>query len=182
MSKTFSTRVKDAFDENDWSLSEKKEVFVKACIEKYTDHKCIMEGFGAGETGRIEESSGEAGFEKSAPDIQIADTDICVEVTGPLHKMNLDDDLFVNVYKAKYALKHPEREYWLAHVNGVTTRRSDVRIIRVGEMFFDAVSRGEIFREQFQSPRGYMMYFHVVPIDHDIVITFDRFIQYLRTQ
>lgn len=172
------TVFKDAFD-GTWSASSKKERFVKETLERWTGKTIIDDGFGAGQDERIEGSSSSHGFEVSAPDLQVLGTDVCIEVTGPLNPINVRKELLVNVSKVKYAFEHPEREYWVAHVNGVTDKRRDVRMIRVGKQFHDAVTRGEIVREQFIA-RGVTNFFHAIPVDHPVVITFDRFINYIK--
>jgi len=173
-----STHMKEAF-KGTWAESAKKEAFVKECIERLTGHVVIDEGFGAGSTDYIEGASGDHGYEKAAPDLQIQGTNICVEVTGPLRPIRRGSDLLINVGKVKYAFNHPEREYWVAWSNGVTQNRQGVLMIRVGEQFARAQRRGIIVREQFKS-RNVMQFFHAVPADHHCVISFDKFLHYLK--
>lgn len=177
MARSHSTRMKEAF-KGTWELSAKKEKFVKGCILQFTTYVVIDEGFGAGSTGYIEGASGDHGYEKAAPDLQLQGTNLCIEVTGPLRAIRRGEDLLINVSKVQYAFNHPEREYWVAWSNGYTENRKGVLMIRVGEQFRQAISRGEIMREQFES-RGVMQFFHAVPADHSVVITFDRFLGYL---
>ena len=178
MARSFSTHMKEAF-KGTWELSAQKEAFVKSQIERFTDLKVVEQGFGAGSTDYIEGASGDHGYEKAAPDLQVLGTNVCIEVTGPLRPIRVQDDLLINVSKIKYAFEHPEREYWVAHSNGVTKNRQGVRMIRVGQQFDEAISRGVIVREQFES-RNVMQFFHAVPCDHHVVISFDKFILYLQ--
>ena len=177
MRRSNSTRMKEAFKDT-WHLSEKKENFVTAQIMKIAGVPVRAVGFGAGTTDYIEGSSGANGFEKAAPDLEIPGSNIRIEVTGPLRALSPKDDLFINVEKVKFALDHPELEYWIAHVNGVTSKRESVRMIRVGKLFRQGMDRGEILRVGIHN-RGVNETFWSVPPDHYTVTTFDRFLKHL---
>ena len=169
--------MKEAFKDT-WHLSEKKEQFVIESIKSIARVPVRAVGFGAGQSGYIEGASGDHGFEKAAPDLEIPGSNIRIEVSGPLRQMSPRDDLFLNVSKVQYALEHPELEYWFAHVNGVTQNRQSVRMIRVGEQFRQGMDRGEILRVGL-STRGVNETFWSVPPDHYTVTTFDRFLKHL---
>lgn len=177
MAKSTSTFYKEKF-KGTWADSAKKEAFVKEQIELHTDRIVIESGFGAGNDGYIEGSSGSHGFEKAEPDFQIKDTNICIEVTGPLKPIRMSSDLLINPKKVEYALANPGKEYWMAWVNGVTNQRQFVRFVRIGDLFQAGIVKGVIVMEQFES-RGFQQFFHSIPYYHPTVITFDRFIQYL---
>lgn len=180
MDQSHSTFIKDKF-KGTWDRSAKKEAFVRECIERFAEKTVLDEGFGAGSTAYIEGTSADHGHEKAAPDLRIQGTDLCIEVTGPLRSIfvNENTDLLVNLSKVKYALRHPDLEYWIAWVNGVTSKRQNVRMIRIGEQFRTAVDRAEICRTQFKH-RDFMQKFWAIPNDHHTVISFDLFLRYLK--
>lgn len=177
MSKSTSTAFKEAF-KGTWAASAKKEGFVKNQIERFTDLTVLEKGFGAGETGYIEGASGEHGFDKAAPDLEIKGTNIVIEVTGPLRAIQMGSSLLINITKVQYALDHPEKEYWMGWLNGVVSRRSQTRFVRIGKKFREGIVAGVIIREQFET-RGMQQFFFSIPFNHTSVCTFDRFIQYL---
>jgi len=172
--------MKEAF-KGTWDLSAKKEAFVKNNIERHAGVKVLDVGFGAGSTKYIAGSSGSHGHEKAAPDLQIEGTNIVIEVTGPLEAIDLDRDLLINLSKVKYAMEHPELEYWVAHSNGLTANRQGVRMVRVGRQFDEGINRGTIVQEHFENrKRGTFEMFWAVPPDHHTVCNFDLFLIYLR--
>lgn len=177
MAKSTSTAFKEVF-KGTWVGSAKKEAFVKDQIELYTERTVLEKGFGAGSTEYIEGASGDHGFDKAAPDFEIQGTNIVVEVTGPLRPIRMGSNLLINTGKVEYALDHPEKEYWMAWLNGVVRRRTDTRFVRVGEKFREGIVAGVIVHEQFES-RGFQQFFVSIPFNHPSVCTFDRFIQYL---
>jgi len=177
MATSTSTFYKEKF-KGTWGQAAQKESFIKEQIELYTDRIVIESGFGAGSDEYIKGSSGSHGFEKSEPDFQIKDSDICIEVTGPLRPIRIGSTLLINPRKIDYAFANPEKEYWMAWVNGVTTFRRDVRLVRIGELFKAGEANGEIIREQFES-RGFQQFFYSIPHDHKTVCSFDKFLIYL---
>ena len=177
MARSTSTFYKEKF-KGTWGDSAKKEEFVKEQLELHTDRIVIASGFGAGSEDYIEGASGDHGFEKAEPDFQIKDSNICIEVTGPLRSIRMTADLLINPRKVEYALANPDKEYWMAWVNGVVTRRKYVRFVRIGKLFEEGIIKGEIMREQFES-RGFQQHFHAIPCYHRTVCTFDQFLNYL---
>lgn len=170
--------MKEAF-KGTWELSAQKEAFVKVNIELHAGVTVIESGFGAGSTEYIPGASGRYGFDKAEPDFTIEGTNVVIEVTGPLEAVDLNKDLFINLSKVKFALWHPELEYWVAHSNGLTANREGIRMIRVGKKFDEGITRGEIVQEHFEH-RGVTQMFWAVPPDHHTVCTFDLFLIYLR--
>ena len=177
MEKSHSTHYKEAF-KGTWELSAQKEAFVKRNIEYHARVKVIESGFGAGSSTYIKGSSGSHGHEKAAPDFTIENTNIVIEVTGPLQAIRMEKDLFVNISKIKYAWTHPELEYWIAHSNGLVTKRTGVRMIRVVTAFQTGIEDGTIVQEHFTS-RGVLQMFYAIPPTHPTVCPFDIFLVYL---
>jgi hypothetical protein len=69
---------------NYWDESSKKEDAIKKIIETNTGKKLIFSGLGASSAKYISGSAQSQGFNKGDADSFIEDTNIYLEITGPL--------------------------------------------------------------------------------------------------
>lgn len=174
-----STTFKDAY-KGTWAAGAKKETRVKELIEKHCAVAVESIGFGAGSEEYIEGSSGSHGFEKAAPDLGIVGSNIVVEVTGPLTRVGVGEDLLINPEKVAYAKNHPELDYWIAHVNGAGPKAA-IRMIHIAEIFAAEELSGKIVRD-FQRTRTGKMMFFAVPPTSNAISWFATFVAYVKHQ
>lgn len=149
-----------------WDISVVKENRVYGYL-KNRFSLVLKTGFGATDSGYIEGTAEENGFESGAPDFRVQrpnpQRDIVVEVSGPLRFMMETAPLWITKAKVEYAATHPEVDYFFAHVNGVD---GIIRWIRVGEEFFRALPD---FKERSLPIRGGFERFIEIPANHSLV-------------
>ena len=121
--------------EKSWKMASSKEEKVKGIIESECNCKCELSGLGAGKTAFLSGAATSRGHEKGESDIQVNDTNICVEVTGP----NVDyvgkwAGLWVRPDKIEYAINHPEKDCWVVHV---LKKNFYMRAIHLDESFIE---------------------------------------------
>lgn len=76
---------KNAYKET-WDASSKRELYMAQWIEENTGLEAEVIGLGAGTSNFISGSASENGYVKGDADIHIKNTNIYIEVTGPLSK------------------------------------------------------------------------------------------------
>lgn len=101
----------------DWDLSSKREHDLAERIQHNTHCTVEYVGLGAGSKVFLHGSAEANGFNKGDPDLHIAETNIYVEVTGPLQgSVGSDKPLWVRPDKVTNAINHlDKRETFIAH-------------------------------------------------------------------
>ena len=90
-----------------WSLSSKKEGFLKHIIFEKTGLELEAYGLGAGESAFIPGSAEANNNEKGAPDFRVSGKNVFVEVTGPLDLRTMPQSgIWLRPDKLNYAYCH----------------------------------------------------------------------------
>lgn len=90
-----------------WEDSSKREIALARWIERLTGRRVEIIGLGAGTSEFISGSAEEHGHDKGDADLHIIDTNLYVEVTGPLtSKVPASDPLWFRPDKFNNAVKH----------------------------------------------------------------------------
>ena len=103
MSLATSNFWKDAY-KGTWKASAKRESYFKKMFEESSGCVLIGSGLGTESTEYISGSASSNGYEKGAPDFNVAGSNIFIEVTGPLSpKVKLSDPLWFRPDKIEHA-------------------------------------------------------------------------------
>lgn len=92
---------------NSWSLSSKREIELSKIVEEKTEKKILVNGLGATSDEFFTGSAKDNGFEKGEPDLLVENTNIYLEVTGPLsNSVGPDKPLWFRPDKIENARNH----------------------------------------------------------------------------
>jgi hypothetical protein len=164
-----------------WEDSSYRELRVADRIIKDTGKAVKLCGFGAGKTGFLTGSAADHGFEKNFPDLAIEETNIFVEVTGPLKgRVEPLDPLWIRVGKVDFAYNHynGEMDIWLVH----HIFKGDLsRVIHFDNRFLDAFASGE-FRFIWPRVRGIKTKFIEIDANHFTVEPWERLPRYIKNR
>lgn len=123
-----------------WDPAADREKMIKDYLKQETGKKIVPSGLGTQSTEYISGSASENGFRKGDPDLQVEDTNIYIEVTGPLsirvgEKAGLwfRPDKIENAYDNK-----DEHDTWLLHH---LPKNDLIRVIQLDDEFFEEYKR-----------------------------------------
>lgn len=133
---------------NMWDASSEREMFIVQWIKENTGLVAKVIGLGAGTNDFINGSAAENGHEKGDADLHIVDTDVYIEVTGPLStKVSPLSPLWFRPDKFNNAVIHkraghdtffahhcPSKNLWrVIHINDELVKRLYNRDFKVVE-------------------------------------------------
>jgi len=126
-----------------WKQSSQKEKAFKDFITKKTGLILEDYGLGAGTSSYLTGNARSHDKEKGDPDFKIVNTNIFIEVTGPLkYGVGFEEDLWIRPDKIENAINHPDHDTFIAHRcennNGIMWR-----IIHINDDFKARYIRGE---------------------------------------
>ncbi len=136
---------KDIYQEK-WELSSQREEFMIRWIKENTGRQAEAVGLGAGTSDFIDGSAKQNGHEKGDADLHIVDTDIYVEVTGPLTKtVSVQSPLWFRPDKLENAIRNrknghdtffahhcPSKNCWrIIHIDDSLIRRYQSGAFRI---------------------------------------------------
>ena len=117
-----------AYGEKDWRNADAKVNLVMEIIRQATGKVCGKVGFGATSTEFIDGTAASHGYKKGGADLQVEETNIFIEVTGPnVNWVSKDAALWVRPDKLQTACDDSENITWIVHV--LPTK--DLPVIRV---------------------------------------------------
>jgi len=132
-----------------WKDASQKEKRIAKLIAERLMLATEPIGFGATSDEYIEGSGVENGFEKCAADLRVKDTNVVIEVSGPLKQMDPSKPLWISKAKIAYARANINRmAYLFCHVNGVD---GEVRWIHIGKQFLYFYDQGAFRTNNFEN-------------------------------
>ena len=161
-----------------WGYEGKRIASIAAWIDESTGKKAKSVGLGTGTTEFISGSAAKHGYEKGGADLQVENTNVFLEITGPqVDHIPPAEPLWVRPDKVANARTHyPESETWLVHVLGNSGR---VRVVRFDEYFFSCVDKND-FPIVHPKLRGVVETYHAIPANHKVVEEFQALLDYLK--
>lgn len=165
-----------------WEVSNKKEDDLRKIIESHTGLTMIPYGLGACETTFISGSAASNGNTKGSPDFRIKDTNIFVEVTGPLSKFaKPKSGLWIRPDKLEYAYRrHKKADEFIAAYFPST---NEWCIIHATAAFFKDVhekgSKKTDYRKITPKIRGNVETYIEIKYDNPFVKDLDYMLNYL---
>ncbi len=160
-----------------WDIASKREQAVIQRILQETGKIAVFVGLGAGSADFHSGTAASQGFEKGGADLQIADTNIYLEVTGPQVKsVTLDKPLWLRPDKIENAQSHEDHDTWVVHW---LERDGTLRVIHLDQQFFQSYDSNElpIVRPTI---RGVTERYVEIQARHRYVKSWDVFIAYVK--
>lgn len=161
-----------------WDAASKREKAIIARIKQATGLTAIPVGLGAGLDEYIPGTASSRGFEKGGADLQIEDTNLFLEVTGPMTKsVPRNAPLWLRPDKIENAkLHYPERETWVIHW---LERDETLRVIKLDESFFENVEK-RTFQTVHPCIRGQVETYVEIPASHECVKPWEALIRRIK--
>lgn len=162
-----------------WSKSAEREEKIRIKIANETKRKVIPIGLGAESREYLPGSAASQGFEKGGADFAIADTNIHLEITGPLvDSVGVEKDLWIRPDKILSARNHTsEFETWIIHH---LPKNDLIRVICLNANFFDAFDRGD-FPLVNPTIGGTTETYHSISPNHEVVRPYQYLIHRIRS-
>lgn len=161
-----------------WDISSKREEFMINWIRDNTDLKAVPAGLGAGSDEFISGSAAENGLEKGDADLHIVNTNVYVEVTGPLSdKVSVYSPLWFRpdkFYNAVQNAKKGHDTFFLHHCPS----ENHWRVIHIDKEMIQRLFNKE-FKMVFPIIRGRQEKYVEVPANDPCVKPITFFRQYL---
>ncbi len=161
-----------------WERSDQRERAIIERVREESGKLAVAAGLGASSTEYLSGSAASRGYERGGADLQIADTDIYLEVTGPqTPAVPFTAPLWVRPDKIDNAREHyPEHETWVVHW---LEKDGTLRVIKLDQDFFDELDQGAF---PIVNPwiRGTRETFYEIPADHPCVRPWSELIERLR--
>lgn len=169
---------KDAY-RNTWDASSQREKNLMRYLERMAGVQCIESGLGAGSSQYISGSAARNGYQKGDADFSIKDTNIYIEVTGPLVKsVKPSDPLWFRPDKLENAIRNREHDVFLAH----HCMSADLwRIIHIDEEFKRRFNTGE-FRVVTPFIRGRRERYAEIEADDRCLCDLNYLVTYLKNK
>lgn len=160
-----------------WPQANEKEIALKEIIEARTSYKLVPYGLGADSSEFFSGSAKEYGKEIGAPDWQIEDTNIFLEVTGPnTDKVSRSAPLWFRPDKIENAIKYLDEHYtFLAHY---LPSEDEWRLIFVSKGFAKRYQSKD-FPTKIMMIRGTKEKYTEIPSTYENIISIERFIEWL---
>lgn len=162
-----------------WQSSSRKEALVARLIHELTGF-CVREaGLGAGSTDFLSGSAESHGHDRGDADLEVLETNVWIEVTGPISKnVTADAPLWIRPDKIQNARAHmPSRKTVVVHqlaLDGL------LRVVSLNDYFYECLDRGE-FATVRPKIRGTQETYISIDSSHRVVRPFDRLITYLES-
>lgn len=130
---------KEAYKDK-WDKSDTRERTIQKLIQEQTGKDVKPVGFGTGTANFLSGSAESYGYEKGDADLEVVDTNIKIEVTGPLvDSVPYTSELWIRPDKIENARKHLEdHDTWVVHCLGNT---GIIRVIRLDREFFESYDK-----------------------------------------
>ena len=162
-----------------WGQSAQREINIAKILEQQSGKKIKPVGLGAGSADYFSGSAASHGHVKGDADLQVVDTNIYLEVTGPL-VMFVDEyqDLWVRPDKVANAKERgAEHEIWVVHH---LPKKDLLRVIPLGTEFWTALAAGS-FPIVSPTIRGVRERYHALPATHSCVKAFSVLVERLKS-
>lgn len=162
-----------------WDEAGKRESEIAELIRASTSLAVKFVGLGTGTGEYISGNAQSHGFEKGGADLWIVDTNIYLEVTGPLtDAVKPHAALWIRPDKVENALKHlADHETWVVHCLKLNHLR---RVIALDDVFQSYYSRG-VFKLVHPKINGAMETYLEIPSGHVVVKPFAYLLDRLKS-
>lgn len=157
-----------------WAQSSERETEIAARLSQATGKTITPVGLGAGSTEFLTGSASQRGYTKGDADLNIAGTNIYLEITGPLVSSVAEDEpLWIRPDKVQNARSNVAHETWVVHhlpKNGL------IRVIPLDGEFCKALDAGE-FPIVTPRIRGVQERYHSIDASHGCVKLYDVLVE-----
>lgn len=164
--------------ENKWEQAAKKEDALAKLLTTETAKEVVEVGLGAGTADFIKGSARDNGHEKGDADLYVKDTNIYVEVTGPLSNyVNRNADLWFRPDKIENAINNMgQHDTFLAHY---LPKESLWRVIHVDECFATNYQNG-MYRIGIETIRETQETYCHIPSNDSTICCLQYLISYIK--
>ena len=163
-----------------WPISGPREDDIAELIGDSTGKKLTKVGFGTGSDKFLSGTAANHGHEKGEADLFVQNTNIHLEVTGPLAKtVPFSAHLWVRPDKIENARTHlKDHDTWVVHCLEKEKGRT-IRAIRLDDKFFNSLDKGN-FRIVKRRIRGKEETMVEIPSNDNAVKDFQSLIDYIK--
>lgn len=161
-----------------WNTASRREQVIMERIREATGRAVVPTGLGAGSTAYLPGTAQSRGYERGGADLQVVDSNVYLEVTGPQSPHVLSTaPLWLRPDKiANARAHHPAHETWLVHW---LERDGTLRVIHLDDAFFGAVDQRTL-RTVTPAIRGTPETYVEIPARHPLVQPWDVLVERIK--